>query len=59
MHRNASRNATPQADEARQARRAEAARLLLSGRSFAGEGDDDPFEGMTPKVCVCVCVCAV
>jgi hypothetical protein len=39
-----------QVDEAREGRKAELARLLLAGRSLLGEGDDELFEGLSPKV---------
>lgn len=37
-----------QVDEDKEARKMEAARAILAGRSFT-EGDDDPFEGLPPK----------
>ena len=37
-----------QINEEKEARRRERARLLLAGHSIAE--DDDPFEGLTPKV---------
>ena len=37
-----------QVDEEKEAKKMEAARAILAGRSFT-EGDDDPFEGLGPK----------
>ena len=37
-----------QVDEDKEAKKLEAARAILAGRSFV-DGDDDPFEGLGPK----------
>lgn len=39
----------PKVDEVREGRKAGLARLLLAGRSLLGEGDDELFEGLSPK----------
>lgn len=42
------RPCTMQVDEDKEARKLEAARAVLAGRSFT-EGEEDPFEGLGPQ----------
>ena len=44
-------DALPPAEDAaaKEEAKAEAARLLLAGKAYVGDDDDDPFEGLDPK----------